>query len=86
MCSCYDVRGMERLYIDWKKAIRQVWKLPYRTHNSILPHIRNSVPPDIMLHKRCIPRIWLQILHLIYVLGVIQEWGEMFDLLHTNII
>ncbi len=22
-----DVRGMERFYIDWRKAIRQVWKL-----------------------------------------------------------
>ncbi len=54
MCSCYDVRGMERLYIDWRKTIRQVWSLPFRTHNSILPHISNSAPPVIMLHKRFI--------------------------------
>jgi len=51
MCSLYDVRGMDRLYIDWRKAIRRIWKLPGRTHNSLLPHISNSVPPDIMLHK-----------------------------------
>ncbi len=55
MCSFYDVRGMERLCIDWRKAIRQVWKLPYRTHNLFLPHISNAVrPEDVMLHKRFI--------------------------------
>ncbi len=54
MCNFYDVRGMERLCIHWRKAIRQVWKFPYRTHNSILPYISNFVPPDIMLHKRFI--------------------------------
>ncbi len=38
---------MERPYIDRRKDIRQVWKWPYRTHNSLLPRISNSVPPDI---------------------------------------
>ncbi len=52
MSSFDDVRRMERLYMNWRKAIRQVWKRPYRTHNSLLPHISNLVPPDIMLHKR----------------------------------
>ncbi len=54
VCSFYDVIGMVRLYIDWMKSIRQVCKLLYRTQNSFLPHISNSVQPDILLHKRII--------------------------------
>ncbi len=45
MCSLYDVRVMERLYIDRRKAFRQVWKLPYRTQNSPLLHINNTPLP-----------------------------------------
>ncbi len=51
MCSVYDVRGIERHYIDCSKFMRHVWKLPFGTHNSLLPHISNTVQPDIMLHK-----------------------------------
>ena len=45
-------------YTAWRKAIRQIYKLPYRTHNILINHIIQCYPIDIILEKRCIKFIW----------------------------
>ena len=45
-------------YTAWRKAIRQIYKLPYRTHNILINHIIQCYPNDIILEKRCIKCIW----------------------------
>ena len=45
----------------WRKAIRRIWKLPYRaarTHNNLLHLINLCLPIDVTLGKRCIKYIW----------------------------
>ena len=49
---------MSPLYIAWRKCIRRIWRLHYRTHNELIHHINNSLPIDIILEKRCIKFIW----------------------------
>ena len=45
-------------YTAWRKAIRQIYRLPYRTHNILINHIIQCYPIDIILEKRCIKFIW----------------------------
>ena len=45
-------------YTAWRKAIRQIYKLPYRTRNILINHIIQCYPIDIILEKRCIKFIW----------------------------
>ena len=45
-------------YTAWRKAIRQIYKLPYRTHNSSTNHIIQCYPIDIILEKGCIKFLW----------------------------
>ena len=42
----------------WRKAIRRIWKLPYRTHNNLLHLINLCLSIDVTLEKRCIKYIW----------------------------
>ena len=42
----------------WRKAIRRIWKLPYRTHNNLLHLINLCLPIDVTLEKRSIKYIW----------------------------
>ena len=45
-------------YKCWRKAIRRLYNIPYRTHNILVHHIINSYPIDVVLEKRCIKYIW----------------------------
>ena len=31
-----DLRNIEHFCISWRKAIRKLWKIPYRTHNDLV--------------------------------------------------
>ena len=42
----------------WRKAIRRIWKLPYRTHNNLLYLINLCLPIDVTLGKRSIKYKW----------------------------
>jgi hypothetical protein len=53
LCNFTD-KDMEDVFIEWRKCIRRVWKLPSRAHNSLLPHISCTFPPDVVLHQRFI--------------------------------
>ena len=41
-----------------RKAIRAIWKLPFRTHCNLLQGINDTRHIDIMLEQRCIKFIW----------------------------
>ena len=45
-------------YTAWRKAIRQIYNLPYRTHNILINHIIQCYPIDIILEKIGIRFIW----------------------------
>ena len=50
-CMVYH-NSFNELKISWRKAIRRVWNVPYRTHSALLPHISGQIPCEIMLYKR----------------------------------
>ena len=49
---------LNKFYVAWRKAIRRIWKLPYRTHNNLLHLINLCLPIDVTLEKRCIKYTW----------------------------
>ena len=49
---------LNKFYVAWMKAIRRIWKLPYRTHNNSLHLINFCLPIDVTLEKRSIKYIW----------------------------
>ena len=48
------LNNVERVDVQWRKAIRRVWGLPYRAHNALLPHISKLLPPKILFLTRFI--------------------------------
>ena len=48
-----NLRNIERFCISWRKAIRKLWKIPYRTHNDLVYLINNCDPIVSILEKRC---------------------------------
>ena len=65
-CQLWDFSGkhVELFYTAWRKAIRKVWRLPYRSHCH-LPHlICNDMDIEVQLHKR-----FLKFLHKAYHSG-----------------
>ena len=49
MCNLHK---MEKANIQWRKAIRRIWGIPYRTHNALLPHICKLLPPSVLFMIR----------------------------------
>ena len=60
---CLDVYGCqlwnftfhnsnECSYTAWRKVLRVMWNLPYRTHNVLIPAILNTKQIDILLETR----------------------------------
>ena len=35
----FDRKLLEPFYIAWRKCIRRVWKIPYTSHNVLIPYI-----------------------------------------------
>ena len=60
-CSLWNFGSnyVETFYTAWRKAIRAIWKLPYRTHCNLLHGINDTLPIDVMLEQRCIKFIWI---------------------------
>ena len=57
----FNKNCLNKFYVAWRKAIRRIWTLPYRTHNNLLHLINLCLPSDnciITLEKRCIKYIW----------------------------
>ena len=49
---------LKLFYTAWRKAIRAIWKLPFRTHCNLLHGINDTPSIDVMLEQRCIKFIW----------------------------
>ena len=59
---CTDMYGAQLLPLHdvsfndllraWRVAIRRVWRVPWRTHSSLLPHLAGVMSPELWLHKR----------------------------------
>ena len=50
--------NIERFCIAWRKAIRRLWKIPYRTHNALVYLINECNSISIILEKRCVKFLW----------------------------
>ena len=44
-------------YVAWRKSIRLLWYLPYRTHCNLLPIICDDLPVEYKLHIRFLKSI-----------------------------
>ena len=49
---------LNTFYVAWRKAIRIIWKLPYRTHSNLLHLIYLCLPFDVILEKRSTKCKW----------------------------
>ena len=47
-------RYTNNFFVSWRKAIRRMFKLPYRTHSCLLQLIINDLPVDGQIHLRII--------------------------------
>ena len=54
----YNDKTTRSFYTCWRKAIRRLYNIPYRTHNILVHPIINSYPIDVVLEKCCIKYIW----------------------------
>ena len=54
----YNDNYLDMFYIIWRKAIRRVWKIPYRMHNKLVHLINKSCSINTVLEKRSIKFIW----------------------------
>ena len=54
----YNGNYLDTFYTIWRKAIRRVWKIPYRTHNNLVHLINISCSINTVLEKRSIKCIW----------------------------
>ena len=60
-CNLYGItlcdmrsRGVERLNVLWRKAIRRIYKIPSRTHNRLLPYIFSKPMLNVLIAKRIV--------------------------------
>ena len=59
-CMCFYGSQMMPLYDNhledvcraWRVAMRRVWRLPWTTHCRLLPHLADTMPPELLLERR----------------------------------
>ena len=57
-CSSYygshlcDLQNLNDINVQWRKAIRRIWGLPWRAHCNLLYNISKLLPPEIIFLKR----------------------------------
>ena len=49
------------LYKAWRMAMRRVWRVPWRTHCNLLPHLAGVMAPELWFAKRAIHFVKLAI-------------------------
>ena len=47
-----DLKKLDTLEVQWRKAQRRIWSLPYRTHCSLLYNICKLKPPKVIFLTR----------------------------------
>ncbi len=50
-------KDIERLYVTSRKALRVLWRLPYQTHSTLLPHMSGIPPLDVCIAKRVLKHV-----------------------------
>ena len=52
-CQAWRYHGnyLDKFYTTWRKAIRRVWKIPYRTHIKLVHLINKSCLINSVLEK-----------------------------------
>ena len=53
-----DGNGCELFYTAWRKAVRRILRLHYRTHGYLLHELLNVIPVHCQLHKRFVQFAW----------------------------
>ena len=55
-CVLWDLSSkyIQRFYVAWRKSVRYVLGLPYKTHSNLLPLVCNDKPINLQLYKRFI--------------------------------
>ena len=46
--------SLDNVVRAWHVAVRRVWRVPWRTHCDILPHLAGFMPPELNFAKRAI--------------------------------
>ena len=44
--------SLESVCTAWRKAVRRIWRIPWRTHNNMLSMIAGVMSPDLLFAKR----------------------------------
>ena len=47
-----SAKSINKFYISWRKCLRQLYQLPYRTHSNLLHLISKDQSIDVQLHLR----------------------------------
>ena len=63
-------KDIDRLYVTWRKCIRKLIGIHYRTHSQYLPVICNDIPIENQIHKRYIK----------FVRGIVRSENEVVSL------
>ena len=42
------------IYKAWRMSLRRVWRVPWRTHCNLLPHLAEVMAPELWFAKRAI--------------------------------
>ena len=50
--------NIENFCVSWRKIVRRLWKIPYRTHNSLVHLINKCDSINCILEKRCVQFLW----------------------------
>jgi len=50
----YSNNNINKFFVTWRKCIRRLFRIPYRTHCDLLNLICNDLPIDVQMHKRMI--------------------------------
>ena len=48
----YSSKPIKSIFTAWRKAVRRLYRLPYKTHCDLLPLIVNDLPCEVQLHMR----------------------------------
>ena len=59
-CQLWKFNGkhINTFFTAWRKAVRRIWKIPFRSHNKLVHLINVSHDISIILEKRCIKQSW----------------------------
>ena len=52
LSALYDRNGINQLCVNYRKVLRRIWNLSWRTHCRLLPHVSNTLPLEVSLQKR----------------------------------